>query len=74
MAIATRANYVSTKNVRTDGLPEPQNDVNGSYTLVAADPDYSYWEPQQDVSAAQGGGTYRRAQYLKVVRTGDQKS
>ena len=71
MAIATRPVYVSTKNVRTDGLP---GDVNGSYTLVNGEVDYSPWEPQQDVSSADGNGTYRRARYLKVVRTGDQKS
>jgi hypothetical protein len=74
MAIATRFQSKSTKNVRTDGLPEPQNDVAGSYTDVPTAPDYGSWEPQQDVSGAQGGGTYRRALYLKVVRTGDQKS
>lgn len=74
MAIATRFKSISTKNVRTDGLPEPQNDVAGSYTDVPAAVDYSPWEPQQDTSAAQGGGRYRRALYVKVVRTGDQKS
>jgi hypothetical protein len=74
MAISTRQIYVSTKNVRTDGLPEPQNDVAGSYTLATVTDYDDVWAPQQDVSAAQGGGTYRRAALVKVVRTGDQKS
>jgi hypothetical protein len=75
MAISTRQIYVSRKNVRTDGLPgDPQNDVAGSYTLATVTDYDSVWEPQQDVSASQGGGTYRRAALVKVVRTGDQRS
>lgn len=74
MAISTRQIYVSMKNVRTDGLPEPQNDVAGSYTLATVTDYDSVWEPEQDTSAGQGGGIYRRAAYVKVVRTGDQRS
>jgi hypothetical protein len=71
MSIPTRAIYVSTKNVRTDGLPgDTQNDVEGSYTLTTKT-DYGVWEPEQDLS---NSVIERRAALVKVVRTGDQRS
>jgi hypothetical protein len=76
MAISTRQIYVSTKNVHTEGLPEPQNDVAGSYTLATVTDYDSVWEQGQDTNpnAPFNGGIYRRAALVKVVRTGDQRS
>jgi hypothetical protein len=67
--VPTRFIYMSTKNVRTDGLPgDPQNDVAGSYTLMLVN-DYS---PDDPLVLATGGPA-RRAVDLKTLRTGDQK-
>jgi len=59
---------MSTKNVRTDGLPEPQNDVEGSYTLMLVND-----VVVNEEGASYGGSPYRRAVDTTNLRTGDQK-
>jgi hypothetical protein len=54
---------MSTKNVRTDGLPEPQNDVEGSYTLMTIN----------DYSPMDSDSPNRKATDVTNLRTGDQK-
>lgn len=65
----TRQVWVSTSNVRTDGLPgDPQNDVNNAYTLMSVT-DYG----PDDPASLSTGGVGRRAVDVTNVRTGDQK-
>jgi len=60
---------MSTKNVRTDGLPgDPQNDVEGSYTLMLVN---DIVLNEEGVPYA--GSPYRRAVDVTTLRTGDQK-
>lgn len=66
--VPTRYIYMSTKNVRTDGLPEPQNDVEGSYTLMLVND-----QSPDDPLVLSTGGPKRRAVDIKNLRTGDQK-